>query len=176
VRRPHELALHNQVFDLPSAFGGGSAPAAAEWFLPVLPAAALAYALGAGLEAAEASAARPVRGFDLLLSCATVAAASLSGYAVGLATGDPACADFGRNTAFIVGLTLVVRALFREAAVVASVLWPLCVALFGYHGSPVPYHWTILPEPPGAWYAALGAAFALLVGLAAQLRTPASTA
>jgi hypothetical protein len=170
------LLARGTTVSLPSFLSpGGAAQMALAMFFAVVPAIALVACLESGVEAAEITGVRRIKSLDLSLSVATVVATALLSSVVAWLSGDAGAAVGGRNTAFLVGLALLVRAFAGRPAVVAPVFWPLLVAFFGFSSPDRPYHWTVLPEVLSAWYAAVGAALAFAVGLVAQFRTSRKT-
>lgn len=139
----------------------------AMWF-PVLPTVCLVACLESRVAAAEMAGTRRIGRYDVVASMVTVLAAVLLGAVAMWLTGDEDALSAGRNTAFLVGLTLAARSVVGPRAVIFTILWPITVSLVGFHDVTRPYHWTILPEPPLAWYAAVGAGLALAAGLVAQ--------
>lgn len=164
------LLTRGTVVSLPGFLNPSGAQVSLPMFFSVLPAVVLITCLESGAVAPEITGVRRTELLDLGLSTATVASAILLGFAVTWWTGDPEASAGGRNTAFLVGLALTARFFTGKSAVLFPVLWPVCVALFGFHGRSRPYHWTILPEATTTWYAAVGAALAFIVGIAAQFR------
>ncbi|MFG2264756.1 hypothetical protein [Streptomyces sp. NPDC048720] len=154
---------------LPSISLGTSEGVQAMVFVPLVPAAVLFNCLGSRFGPAEESGIRRVRQYDALLALAVVALTSPLGSAVAAATGSRAAESLGRNTAFLVGLTLLCGALFGSSAVLMPAVWPLVVVMFGLRRPNDPYPWTVLLEPAHTWYATTGAALMLATGIGAHL-------
>jgi len=161
------VSVRDRQMVLPNLHLGTISVVLAMWF-PVLPTVCLVACLESKVPAAEIAGTRRVGMYDVVASISTVLVASLLGATAMWLTSDTSALSTGRNTAFLVGLTLAARSIVGPRAVIFTVLWPITVSLIGFHGSAQPYHWTILPERPTAWYAAVGAGLALVVGLVAQ--------
>lgn len=165
------LVSGETAVQLPSVLDPSGATVPLSVFFPLLPAVLVASCLESRLPAPETTGVRPVGRWDGLVAFLAVVTATLLGFLASSAGAGSQAQVAGRNTAFLVGLALAVRPFAGQLAAPALVAWPMAVVLFGFHGANQPYHWTILPERPGAWWAALGAGLALAVGLAVQLRT-----
>ncbi|HTF07537.1 MAG TPA: hypothetical protein VK659_05115 [Asanoa sp.] len=168
------VVVQNGTAALPSAFTG-TQQVALLMFVPVPVLSALMLCLESRLAAQEATGIRPVRSLDAALAVATVAACAALALAVGALIGSIGLTGAGavaRNTAFLTGLMLAVRAVAGQTAIMAPVGWLLAVMFVGFRAGNDPYPWTVLPEPTSAPHAALGAALMLAAGLAALLLTP----
>ncbi|NGO70878.1 hypothetical protein [Streptomyces boncukensis] len=163
------LLVQDAVARLPSFLTGSDNPVVAMLLVPMPLCAALMMTLESRLTAAEDSATRRVRARDAGLTLTAVGAAALVGFVLGAALDSDTALAVGRNTAFLTGLMLCVRAAAGAPAVMAPVVWFLAVALFGFDRANHPYFWTVLPRDFGDPAAALAAAVALAAGLTAQL-------
>lgn len=162
------LLLQGVVADLPSFLAGGDNPVVATLMAPVPLYAALLVSLESRLHAAEDTGTRLVRGMDVGLVVAVVAAAALAGFIIGSLLESAGALAVGRNTAFLVGLMLSTRPLIGARAVMIPVVWLLAVMLFGFdHGHP--YFWSVLPRANSDPIALAAAAVALAAGLTCQL-------
>ncbi|MFF3781891.1 hypothetical protein [Streptomyces sp. NPDC001933] len=157
---------------LPSLTLSGSEAVQGMIFVPLVLAAVLFNCLQSRLGPAEDSGIRAVRLYDALLALGVVALTVAAGSALASVTGSHAARNLDRNTAFLVGLTLLCGALFGSSAVLMPTVWPLVVIMFGLRGPGDPYPWTVLLEPPHTWYATTGAALMLAVGIAAHVFFP----
>lgn len=157
---------------LPSISLGTSEGAQAMLFVPLTVTAVLFNCLGSRLGPAEDSGIRAVRAYDSLLALGVVALTVPIGSALAYMTGSLAAQTLDRNTAFLVGLTLLCGSLFGSSAVLMPVAWPLIVVMFGLRRPGDPYPWTVLLEPPHTWYATTGAALMLAVGIGSHIFFP----
>lgn len=162
------LLLQDVVADLPSFLTGGDNPVVAILMAPVPLYAALMVSLESRLPAAEDTGTRPVRLMDAGLVLTVIAAAALAGTVIGLSFASSSALAVGRNTAFLVGLTLCTRPLIGSPAVMTPVAWLLAVMLFGFdHGHP--YFWSVLPRANDDPIALTAAAVSLALGLVGQM-------
>ncbi|MCZ9347601.1 hypothetical protein NGM37_58940 [Streptomyces sp. TRM76130] len=158
---------------LPSLWvSGGSDLVQAGTLVPLVLTSVFFDCLHTRLDAAENTGIRPVRFLDVLLALGVVALALAAGEVIAMVTGAASAETLGRNTAFLVGLTLLCGALFGKSAILVPALWPLIGVLFGMRAAGDPYPWTVLLEPPGTWYASVGALLMLAVGVGAHLLPP----
>ncbi|MEU4656728.1 hypothetical protein AB0G32_22775 [Streptomyces sp. NPDC023723] len=163
------LLTQNASVGLPNLVSGSSASVVVSMFVPVVVVSGLVGCLDSSLSAAEASGVRPIALMDAALSAGSVLAASAAALGAALLIGDWDAASVGRNTAFLVGIALISRAVVGQKAVLVPIAWLMAVVFLGFRSRLDPYPWTILPEPVGAPHAAVGAALALAAGIAAQL-------
>ncbi|MGW2410124.1 hypothetical protein ACWCXK_37245 [Streptomyces sp. NPDC001739] len=164
------LAVGERTVLLPSIMAGVH-PVALLMFTPVPVVVGLVMCLDSRLPSAEASGIRPTHLMDAALSGAAVTGAIALSLVIGTLIGSDQVIAAGRNTTFLVGIALCVRALAGQPAVMAPVGWIMLVVFFGCRTSSDFYPWTILPEPLNAGHAAAGASLAFVAGIAAQLRT-----
>ncbi|MGW3747101.1 hypothetical protein ACWD62_43075 [Streptomyces sp. NPDC005146] len=160
-------AIQDTTALLPS-FTTGIDPVPLMLFVPMPLVAGLMLCLESRLPSAEVTATRQVIALDTTLILGVVAAANLVSLAAFAALGSTEAATTGRNTAFLVGMMLTVRAVVGQPAVMAPVLWLVTVLLFGFKPGNDPYPWTVLPEPLEAPHAAWAAALTLGLGLVAH--------
>ncbi|WP_399088938.1 hypothetical protein ACGH2B_15100 [Streptomyces sp. BBFR2] len=158
------LASRDTFVALPSLVGGSNVVLSS--FAPVPVVAGLAVVLSARLPAAEVSGTRRVARWDTALVTAVVLTAVVLGLLLVPLTGATQAAAAGRNTAFLTGLFLCARTVTGPRGVLVPVAWLMAVVLLGFRASGDPYPWTVVPEPPGAPHAALGAAVLFLAGIA----------
>ncbi|MFJ2648594.1 hypothetical protein ACIO1C_17895 [Streptomyces sp. NPDC087420] len=151
---------------------GGAAHVALALFIPVPLVAGLMLCLESRLPAAEISGVRRISLLDAALTVATMVTAIVCALTVDALLDVPLAAATGRNTLFLTGLMLCGRALLGQPGVMIPVAWLFLVVLAGFRSSNDPYPWTIVPEPPGAPHAALGAVLVFTLGILVQLRTP----
>ncbi|WP_146057183.1 MULTISPECIES: hypothetical protein [unclassified Streptomyces] len=161
--------LHDTTAVLPSLYGG--VEVVAVLFVPVPVVVALLACLDSRTDAAEVAGVRAVGALDAALAVAVTAVTGGFGFLLGALLGSTAPMTLGRDTAFLVGLMLCVRAVAGSAAAMAPVAWILIVIFFGFRQTRDPYPWTIIAEPIGAPHAAAGAALMSLAGLTALLCT-----
>ncbi|WP_147266843.1 hypothetical protein [Streptomyces diacarni] len=162
------------VLDLPS-FLAGTLPAPVIALLPILLCAALALCLDSRLPAAETTATRRVAWMDTALAGATVLAACATALLAWKLSGADAGLNLGRDTAFLVGLMLLVRSVAGSRAVLAPVAWGFAVLFLGSAPDGHIYFWTVLLRPSTDPIAAAAAVLACAGGLAALLVRPATT-
>ncbi|MEU2721784.1 hypothetical protein [Streptomyces smyrnaeus] len=167
------LLWRDTVLDLPS-FLAGAVPAPVIALLPILLCAALALCLDSRLPAAEATAIRPVAWMDTALAAGTVLAACATALLAWKLGGADAGLSLGRDTAFLVGLMLLVRSLAGSRAVLAPVAWGFVVLFLGRGPGGHVYFWTVLLRPSTDPVAATAALLAFAGGLAALLIRPAT--
>ncbi|TDC23617.1 hypothetical protein E1265_12210 [Streptomyces sp. 8K308] len=164
-------ALQDSVVSLPSLLTGSANPVLFVLMAPIPVCSALALSLDSRLDEAEQTSVRRPRLLDAALILGVLVLSLGAGWALdtvsGTATGLPA----GRNTIFLTGLMLVLRAVVGSPAVMAPVAWIFAVILFGLSNSNHPAFWTVLPETWGDPVAALATACAITAGLAAYLGT-----
>ncbi|MET7638153.1 hypothetical protein [Streptomyces sp. NPDC005438] len=165
------LLWQDTELDLPS-FLSGTLPAPISALTPLLLCSALALCLDSRLPAAEETATRPVVWMDVALVLATVLGALLTGFlarALGSVYTGP---GLGRDTAFLVGLMLLVRSVAGSRAVLAPVAWGFVVLFLGRGPGGHVHFWTVLFRPLADPVAATAAFLALASGLAALLARP----
>ncbi|WP_251060143.1 hypothetical protein [Streptomyces sp. ISL-100] len=165
------LLIQDKASALPSFGSSGSVTVRLAVFVPIPLVAALMMSLESRMKAPEISGIRRVALRDTALVVAVVAAAVSASFALGALTGSQVAQAAGRNVAFLTGLMLLGRALFRQSGALLPTAWLMTVVLVGFRTSNDPYPWTIVPEPVGAPHAAAGAVLMLIVGILAQLRT-----
>ncbi|MFI1013787.1 hypothetical protein [Streptomyces sp. NPDC020965] len=163
------IVVRNSVIGLPSLLSGGG-DVVLMTFAPIPVTSGLMAVLDSRLDAPETSGIRPVAVLDSLLVLAVAGLAALIGLIAGTALGQPDAIITGRNTAFLVGLTLCVRAVAGPAAVMAPVGWLMLVILVGVGPDGDPYPWTVVRPPLDSWPAAVAAVLVLAAGTAAVLR------
>ncbi|MGW0738088.1 hypothetical protein [Streptomyces sp. NPDC002851] len=157
---------------LPAFSVSGRASGELMLFVPLALTAVLFNCLHSRCAAAEDSGIRAVRVYDALLALGVVALTVPVTAALVELTGSRSAASLDRNTAFLVGLTLLCGVLMGSSALLMPALWPTVVSMFGFRGPSDPYPWTVLPEQPHTWYATVGAALMLAVGIGAHLFVP----
>lgn len=166
------VVIQDTPVPLPTISISDAAAVQAIVLVPLVLTSVLFNCLESRLESAESSGIRWVRVRDVLLAVGVVViTVPLSSGIVAL-TGNDYAETLDRNTAFLVGLTLLCGALFGSSAVLLPALWPVVVIAFGLRSAGDPYPWTVLLERPGTWYATTGAAMMLSVGAAAHLFLP----
>ncbi|MEU3192671.1 hypothetical protein ABZ686_18990 [Streptomyces sp. NPDC006992] len=165
------LLWRDTVLDLPS-FLAGALPAPIVALLPVLLCAGLALCLDSRLSAAEATAVRPVARLDTALVVVTVLAACATGLVAWSLGGTSAGLNLGRDTAFLVGLMLLVRSVAGSRAVLAPVAWGFFVLFLGRGPGGHVYFWTVLLRPGSDPIADAAAGLAFAAGLTALLIRP----
>ncbi|MFD9886989.1 hypothetical protein ACFWZT_36635 [Streptomyces alboflavus] len=170
------LLVRDTVAQMPSFLTGGDNPMTAMLFVPVPLCSALLMSLESRLLAAEDASARPVRPLDAGLTLAVVGGAAVVGLGADAVLDSGTAVDLGRNTAFLTGLTLCVRALAGPPAVLAPVVWCAAIVFLGFDRSGHPAFWTVLPRAHDDSVAATAAVLTLSAGLAVQLCTRPRTA
>ncbi|SCD94663.1 hypothetical protein GA0115251_130238 [Streptomyces sp. TverLS-915] len=166
------FAVQNTRVVLPSLVG--SPQIALTLFVPVPLIACLTYVLSSRAPAPEDSGVRAIGWYDAVLT--TVIALAALGCALLLTAlgGTQEAAAAGRNVFFLVGLTLVGRALFGPSAVLLPVGWLVLVVGVGFRAD-VPRLWTVVPQPAHDVPAALASALVFLLGLATLILAPKGT-
>ncbi|GGR86812.1 hypothetical protein GCM10010252_26870 [Streptomyces aureoverticillatus] len=165
------LLVHDTVTQLPSFLTGGDNPVMAMLLVPVPLCAALLMSLESRLHSAEASSARRVRPRDAGLTLAAVGAATAVGLGAGAVLDSDTAVALGRNTAFLTGLMLCVRAVAGTPAVMTPLAWFAAIVFFGFDRTGHPTFWTVLPRANDDPVATTAAALTLAAGLAVQLST-----
>ncbi len=162
ARRPLALAVGLLVFTalctavggrlvgLPSLSGTGTTTVPLLLFVPLAVCAGLLLSLDGGARAAEITAARHIATYDRHLTAVTGATAvGASALAAALRDAPVALAS-GRNTLFLIGLTLCVRALWGSGVgMLAAAGWVVVVTLVGYDAYRTPRTWAVLGLAPG---------------------------
>ncbi|MEE1755715.1 hypothetical protein [Streptomyces sp. SP18CS02] len=167
------LLVRDGVVLMPSLLGGGSAVALTS-FAPIPLTVGLMEMLSARLDGPETSGVRGVRALDALLTVAVTLFAVLCGLVLAWPADHPDAAAIGRNSAFLVGLMLCLRAFAGRRAVMAPVAWLMLAILLGAGRGGRPYAWTVVREPADAWPAALASVLVFLAGAATLFRPPRS--
>lgn len=157
--------LQDALVELPSLLGGSAHPVLFVLLAPVPVCAGLLLCLESRLPAGEDSGVRRVGLLDVGLAVAVSALAVTSCAMLGHALDSSAALSTGRNTVFLIGLSLCARAFVGSSAVFAPVLWIFAVVLGGMSG-PRPAFWTVLPQAHDEPYSAVAAVVALTAGLA----------
>lgn len=163
------LLVQNTQIALPSITGRSQV--ALSLFVPLPLVVGLMMSLESRLPAAEASGVRPVAVLDAALTMATLVAAVILSWGAGVLFGLPQAAAAGRNALLLTGLMLCARALVGQPAVMIPVAWLILVVFVGFRGPGDPYPWAVVPEPAGAFRAAICSVLVFLAGLLIQLRT-----
>ncbi|MFJ9700764.1 hypothetical protein [Streptomyces fradiae] len=163
------LTLQDRWVVMPS-FLAGSMPVPLMLSLPVPLSAAVGMCLDSGLADAEAQGTRRVRALDAALVLAVVGAAAGTGLFAWTTLGasDDALA-VGRNTAFLMGVMLLLRAVAGPRGVMAPIVWIFLVLFLGRGSAGQPFFWTVLPRGSGDPVAAVAAGVSLAAGLLALL-------
>lgn len=167
------VLLRDSTAMLPS-LNLGAAEIVLMMYAPIPLAATLLLMLDSRLPGPEASGGRRIAVWDAGLVAAVMAAAVALCALLGLLLDSDGVLSAARNAPFLAGLALCARPFAGQAAVMATVVWPVAVAMLGFHGRHDPYPWTVLPEPLGAPHAAAASAVVFLLGLAATARGPRS--
>ncbi|MBA2949277.1 hypothetical protein [Streptomyces himalayensis] len=144
-------------------------------FIPIPLVAGLMTSLESRLPGPEATGTRHVQAMDAALVIAAVALTTLLCIGLGAALGSSSSYTVGRNSMFLTGLMLCARPLMGRPAVMMPVAWLITTVLCGFRPGNDPRPWTIVPEPPLAPHAAVGALLTFLIGIAVQLHTSSRT-
>ncbi|MFI6407840.1 hypothetical protein [Streptomyces sp. NPDC050548] len=138
-------------------------------FVPLPLVIGLMYCLDSRLDGPEISSFRRVRLLDVGMVLVTVAIVEAISLILGHLLHSAQMTTTGRNTAFLVGMMLFVRALVGQPAVLAPVVWVVIVLLFGFQIGNEPYAWTILPQASNSLAAGTISIAVLAVGIGAQI-------
>ncbi|WP_159037279.1 hypothetical protein [Streptomyces specialis] len=161
--------LQESVVSLPSFLNGSANPVLFVLMAPVPVCSALALSLDSRLEEAEQTGVRQSHLWDGALIGGVLAVSVGAGWVLDTALGTTTGLPAGRNTVFLTGLVLCLRALVGPPAVMAPVAWIFAVIFFGLTSSDHPAFWTILPQTGGDPLAALATACAITAGLGVHL-------
>ncbi|MDT0342409.1 hypothetical protein [Streptomyces litchfieldiae] len=161
--------LQDSVVSLPSLLAGSANPVLFVLMAPVFVCSGLALCLDSRLEEAERTGVRRPHLWDAALVVAVLGLSVGAGWALDAASGATSGVPAGRNTVFLTGLLLVLRALVGSPAVMAPVAWIFAVIFFGLDNANHPAFWTVLPETAGDPVAALATVCAITAGLGALL-------
>ncbi|MFE4698575.1 hypothetical protein ACFRIC_16035 [Streptomyces sp. NPDC056738] len=163
------LLVQDNYVILPAIGGAGEVVIAL--FVPIPVVALLANCLESRLGFAEVSGVRNVAFLDVALSTIVLLSTmALSSILKIVAEVDGATA-VGRNTFFLVGLTLCARPVCRQYAVMIPVAWLLTVVFIGYTKNREPRFWTVVLEPTSNSVASIACVGVFVAGLLLQLCT-----
>ncbi|MFB7576446.1 hypothetical protein ACIQFZ_34755 [Streptomyces sp. NPDC093064] len=165
-------AAGDTLVNLPSL--GSDAARPLVLFAPLLACMGLALSLSSRLPAAEASGSRPVSRFDQALVLATVLTTVAVAHTVTVLLDAQTANTAGRNTAFLVGLTLCARRIAgHQVAAITPIAWVITMMLIGNSGGNGQAHpWTVILMPPDHTPAALTATVMLALGIASAPAAP----
>ncbi|MEW2130374.1 hypothetical protein [Streptomyces sp. NPDC005435] len=136
-------------------------------FAPLLTCMGLAYCLGSSLPSAESTGTRRVTTLDQVLVVCTGLAAVASSTLIATLTAAPSVATAGRNTLFLAGLMLCVRALAgHQFAVITPAAWVIAMTLIGSDPAGHDRPWTVILMPPSHTGALVVAVAVFATGLA----------
>ncbi|NJP99157.1 hypothetical protein [Streptomyces zingiberis] len=167
------LVVREQVVYVPSVTIFGSAGMKLMNFLPLLVCLALLLSLDRRLGHAELTGVRPVVRADRGLVLAATGVVLLTGALFHLRLDMPTATAAGRNTLFLVGFALLVRARFGgTVAASATAGWLFVTVAAGLRTPQDPYPWGLLLEPWNEPVAAAATAVVALLGLVALRREP----
>lgn len=166
------LAMGGTFVTLPSlvTIGGSSTPLALVAPVPVC--CAVVISLEADAHYAEGAGTRLVSLMDAALVVVTVAVTTTVSVVLGWSLDTPQVTAAGRNTAFLTGLTLLVRAMAGNRAVLVPPGWILLTTLFGYQSVNDPWFWSVIPYPPGTGHALIASGVTFAAGLLATVVRP----
>ncbi|MEU8708561.1 hypothetical protein [Streptomyces sp. NPDC048565] len=161
--------MQGQTVSLPSILSGTSSRFLLALIAPIPLCATLVESLESRVSSQEETGLRNIPFLDAGLSLASAGVAVVSALGVSMILDTSSAITAGRNTAFLVGLTLLARSIIGRTATMIPVVWIFCVVFFGYKNPQQPYFWAVLPEEFNNLYAATAAFFSLSAGLAAQI-------
>lgn len=161
------VAIQDSLAALPSVTNNVD-PVPLMLFVPLPLVIGLMYCLDSRLDGPEISSFRRVRLLDVGMVLVTVAIVEAISLILGHLLHSVQMATTGRNTAFLVGMMLFVRALVGQPAVLAPVVWVVIVLLFGFQIGNEPYAWTILPQASNSLNAGTISIAVLVIGIGAQ--------
>ncbi|WP_344259747.1 hypothetical protein [Streptomyces sodiiphilus] len=167
------LLVREHVVYVPSITVLGNAGMKLMNFLPLIVCLALLFCLDRRLGHAEVTGTRRVVLADRGLVLATAGAVLLVGATLHLQLGMPTATAAGRNTLFLAGLALLVRAWFGGIVAASAMTgWLFITVTAGLRAPHDPYPWGLLLEPWNNTPAAVATAITALLGLTALHRAP----
>lgn len=169
-----ELLARDTLVSLPTL--GSDAGRPLILFAPLLTCVALAHCLDSALQAAERTATRRIATLDQGLTLLTGAVSVLTAWLLSVLTAAPSLATAGRNTLFLAGLMLCVRALAgHQFAAITPAAWVITMTLIGADPAGHDRPWTVVLAPadhPQTWIVAAGV---FLLGVATVPARPCFT-
>lgn len=165
-------AVGGRLVGLPSLSGTGTTTVPLLLFVPLSVCAGVLLSLDGGAQAAEITGARPIAAYDRCLTAVTGATA-VGASALAAALRDaPVAVAAGRNTLFLTGLALCVRAVWGSGVgMLIAAGWVVMVTLVGYDAYRAPRVWAVLGLPPadGAGMVLAGCCFAAGLAMVGRL-------